>query len=159
MMDVEEVVHHRLLHDKVTLSVAESCTGGMIAHLMTKHPKSSKYFLGGVVSYSNDLKEKLLGVPKSLIERHGAVSEEVAIAMCKGMESVSGSMLTISVTGVAGPDGGTEDRPVGSVWGAIKITGKEPVTFFKVFEGTREKVILQAAHFLLLECLEVMEEL
>ncbi len=100
----------------LTVAVAESCTGGLIAAAITEVPGSSGYFLGGVVSYSNAVKETLLDVPRELLEQHGAVSREVAVAMATGARVRLGSDLAVAVTGVAGPDGGTPDKPVGLVY-------------------------------------------
>jgi PncC family amidohydrolase len=100
----------------LTVAVAESCTGGLIAAAITEVPGSSGYFLGGVVSYSNAAKEAFLDVPHALIEAHGAVSREVAVAMATGARARFGADLAVSVTGVAGPDGGTPDKPVGLVY-------------------------------------------
>lgn len=99
-----------------TLALAESCTGGLIAKRLTDIPGSSAYFKDGFVTYSNDSKERLLGVPRETLVEHGAVSEEVAEVMACGARSVSGADYGLSVTGVAGPDGGTEEKPVGLVW-------------------------------------------
>ena len=100
----------------LTVAVAESCTGGLIAAAITEVPGASGYFLGGVVSYSNEAKEAFLDVPHALIEAHGAVSREVAVAMASGARSRFGADLAVAVTGVAGPDGGTLDKPVGLVY-------------------------------------------
>lgn len=109
-----------LLRDSgLTLSVAESCSGGLIAKRITDIPGSSGYFLLGVVTYSNSSKERVLGVSKDLLEAHGAVSSEVASAMAEGVRALSGSDLGIATTGIAGPDGGTPEKPVGTVYIAI----------------------------------------
>lgn len=100
----------------LTLSVAESCTGGYISHLFTQHAGSSKVFLGGAVSYSNQLKESILGVKKETLEKFGAVSEETVIEMVEGALLNFKSDYAIAVTGIAGPDGGTPDKPVGTIW-------------------------------------------
>jgi nicotinamide-nucleotide amidase len=107
----------RLLKERgATLALAESCTGGLLAKRLTDMSGSSAYFLEGLVTYSNESKERLLGVPKVLLEEHGAVSEPVARKMAEGARRVAGSDFGLSVTGVAGPDGGTEEKPVGLVF-------------------------------------------
>jgi nicotinamide-nucleotide amidase len=116
---MEEVVGLRLAVTGFTLAVAESCTGGLISHRLTEVPGSSSYFMEGVVSYSNEAKTRLLGVPAELIERHGAVSAEVAEAMAEGVRLRAGTDFGLSVTGVAGPSGGTEEKPVGLVFIAL----------------------------------------
>jgi PncC family amidohydrolase len=96
-----------------TVALAESCTGGLVAAAITEVPGSSGYFVGGVVSYANSAKEGLLGVPGEMLEAHGAVSAQVAVAMATAARARFGSSLAVSVTGVAGPDGGTDAKPVG----------------------------------------------
>jgi len=98
------------------VAVAESCTGGLIAHRLTEVPGSSSYFMEGVVAYSNDAKTRLLGVPEELIARHGAVSAEVAEAMAEGVKRRAATDFGLAVTGVAGPGGGTPEKPVGLVY-------------------------------------------
>jgi nicotinamide-nucleotide amidase len=112
---LEEVVARVLTENRATVAVAESCTGGMLAERLTKIPGSSSYFLGGVVCYSNELKSSLVGVPQSLIEAKGAVSSEVALALADGIRKRTGATLGVGVTGVAGPGGGTAEKPVGLV--------------------------------------------
>ncbi|MEN6474719.1 MAG: nicotinamide-nucleotide amidohydrolase family protein [Syntrophaceae bacterium] len=107
------------------LATAESCTGGLIAHLITQVPGSSDYFLGAAVTYSNALKVKVLGVPEMVLARHGAVSQEVAAAMLKGVLDLTGADVGIATTGIAGPTGGSHDKPVGTVWIAAG-TGDNP---------------------------------
>src|SRR5437763_147140 len=113
---MEEVVGLRLAVNGFTLAVAESCTGGLVAHRLTEVPGSSNYFTEGVVTYSNDAKTRLLGVPSELIERHGAVSAEVAEAMAEGVKRRAATDFGLAVTGVAGPGGGTPEKPVGLVY-------------------------------------------
>jgi nicotinamide-nucleotide amidase len=112
---LEEVVARVLTENRATVAVAESCTGGMLAERLTKIPGSSSYFLGGVICYSNELKTSLVGVPQSLIETKGAVSSEVALALADGIRKRTGATLGVGVTGVAGPGGGTPEKPVGLV--------------------------------------------
>ncbi len=131
-----------------TLALAESCTGGLIGELLTRVPGASRAFLGGVVSYSNEAKSALLGVDPSAIAAHGAVSEAVARAMAEGALSRFGSTLALSVTGIAGPDGGSADTPVGLVHFAVadaRGTSAKHVTT----GGTREQVRLRAAYIAL----------
>jgi PncC family amidohydrolase len=97
----------------VTVATAESCTGGLIGHALTSVPGSSDYFLGGIISYANEVKTGLLDVPASAIEHHGAVSAQVAVAMAEGVRAQIGCDYGVAVTGVAGPGGGTEAKPVG----------------------------------------------
>jgi nicotinamide-nucleotide amidase len=118
--DPIEVVVGNLLRDRrATVSVAESCTGGMLGECLTSVPGSSDYFVGGFITYANAMKVDLLGVPAEVIEQHGAVSQETAEAMAAGARRRTGSTYALSVTGVAGPDGGSEAKPVGSVYIAI----------------------------------------
>lgn len=113
---LEAAVGSLLREQRKTIAVAESCTGGMIADRITNVPGSSDYFLHGAVTYSNESKTALLGVPADLIARHGAVSGEVARAMAGGIQRSSGASLGISTTGIAGPSGGSEEKPIGLVW-------------------------------------------
>jgi nicotinamide-nucleotide amidase len=113
---MEEVVGLRLAVGGFSLSVAESCTGGLIAHRLTEVPGSSNYFMEGVVTYSNESKTRLLGVPEEMLERHGAVSAEVAEAMAEGVKRRASTDFGLAVTGVAGPGGGTQEKPVGLVY-------------------------------------------
>jgi nicotinamide-nucleotide amidase len=115
-INLEEVVG-KLLKDKgKTISVAESCTGGLIGKRFTNVPGSSEYFERGVISYSNQAKMQILKVPKDMIEKYGAVSEQVAILMAEGIRKISKTDYSLSVTGIAGPTGGTKEKPVGLVW-------------------------------------------
>lgn len=112
---LEEVVARALTENRATIAVAESCTGGMVAERLTNVPGSSSYFLGGVVCYSNELKTSLVGVPKDLIDAKGAVSSEVALALADGIRKRTGATIGIGTTGIAGPGGGTPEKPVGLV--------------------------------------------
>jgi nicotinamide-nucleotide amidase len=116
---MEEVVGLRLAVGGFTLATAESCTGGLVAHRLTEIPGSSNYFMEGVVTYSNEAKTRLLGVPEELIEAHGAVSAEAAEAMAEGVKRRAGVDFGLSVTGVAGPGGGSAEKPVGLVYIAL----------------------------------------
>ena len=150
--DLVDAVARALLDSGRMLAVAESCTGGLVAQRLTDRPGSSEYFLGGVVSYSNESKIRDLGVPEDLIRRHGAVSEEVVRAMASGVTDRFGSEAGIAITGIAGPEGGTEEKPVGTVWYASRIDGVTESRVFR-FPGDRQSVrerSAQAALHLLL---------
>ena len=116
---LDELVHKTLTGRGLTLATAESCTGGNIARLLTAKAGASAYFKGGVVAYSNEVKESALGVKHSTLEAHGAVSEETVREMVEGVRTRLGADLAIATTGIAGPDGGTKEKPVGTVWIAV----------------------------------------
>lgn len=126
-----------LVDHKKTISTAESCTGGMIAKVITDIPGSSRYFIGGVVSYSNEAKIRVLGVDKKLIEKYGAVSHQVAVAMVKGIQTLMRTNCAIAVTGIAGPDGGTAKKPVGLVYIAVANGNDIEVKRF-IFQNDRD---------------------
>ena len=112
----ESVVIRLLGEQRLSLSIAESCTGGMISSMLTAVPGASEVFWGGAVSYANEAKNTLLSVPEAVIQKHGAVSFACAAAMCRGIQAQSGTKLALSVTGLAGPGGGTPEKPVGTVF-------------------------------------------
>lgn len=116
---LDELVHKTLVERGLTLATAESCTGGNIARLLTAQAGASAYFKGGVVAYSNEVKESVLGVKHETLEAHGAVSEETVREMVEGVRTRLGADLAIATTGIAGPDGGTPEKPVGTVWIAV----------------------------------------
>ena len=116
---LDELVHKTLIARGKTLATAESCTGGNIARLLTARAGASAYFRGGVVAYSNEVKECALGVKHSTLEAHGAVSEETVREMVEGVRQRFGADYAIATTGIAGPGGGTPDKPVGTVWIAV----------------------------------------
>ncbi|MEQ8817915.1 MAG: CinA family protein [Thalassobaculum sp.] len=128
----------------MTIATAESCTGGLVASCLTEVPGSSDVFERGFVTYSNDAKAELLGVPMQMITRHGAVSEEVAKAMAIGALARSRALMTISITGVAGPGGGTAAKPVGLVHFASAMTGGNTVHERHEFEGNRTDIRREA---------------
>jgi len=124
--DLAAVVVRRLAERKETVAVAESCTGGLVGADLTSVPGSSRVFTGGVIAYANEVKQKHLGVDIALLAEHGAVSEEVACAMAVGARERFGTTYGVSTTGIAGPDGGTEEKPVGTVWiGVADARGAE----------------------------------
>ncbi len=142
--DLEAVVVGLLRDAGSTLATAESCTGGLLAHRLTNVPGSSRVFLGGYVTYGNEAKVRDLGVDPALIESRGAVSEEAARAMASGARARMGSDWGLALTGIAGPGGGTSDKPVGLVY--IALAGPEGVTAERwVFSGRRDSVKMQSS--------------
>jgi nicotinamide-nucleotide amidase len=137
---MEEVVGQQLLQQDLTLAVAESCTGGLIGHRLTQVPGSSAYLDRAIVCYSNQAKSELLGVPLDVIARRGAVSREVAAAMAKGVRERSHVSVGLSVTGIAGPGGGTATKPVGLVYVGLDAgkAGRETKEFR--FHGDRATI-------------------
>jgi nicotinamide-nucleotide amidase len=136
---LEQIVGYWMQMRNATLAVAESCTGGMLAERITSVSGSSRYFLGGAVVYSNQLKTELAGVPAEMIERHGAVSREVAAALAEGIRYRCESTFGMGITGVAGPSGGTPEKPVGLVFHAVaKSSGTEVVQ--RNFLGDRKRI-------------------
>lgn len=136
---LEEVVGMYLIMKQKTIAVAESCTGGLLSERLTRVPGSSSFFLGGAVCYSNELKSRLAGVPPSLIESRGAVSREVAQALAEGIRARSESSLGAAITGIAGPSGGTPEKPVGLVFIALADERGTEVREFR-FPGDRQRV-------------------
>ena len=133
-----------LVQSSRTLAVAESCTGGNIAHCITSNAGSSAYFKGGIVAYSNEIKSNLLHVPANIIEAHGAVSQEVAEAMALGAKMALNADYALSTTGIAGPDGGTEEKPVGTIW--MAVAGPSGVVSKKyLFSHNRERNIVRSS--------------
>lgn len=133
-------VGQKLLARGEWLALAESCTGGLIAKLVTDVAGSSGWFERGLVTYSNIAKHDLLGVPNEILKQYGAVSEPTVRAMAEGLLRSSPAHWGIAVTGIAGPGGGTTDKPVGTVWMACMRRGEAPVTECRVFAGDREQV-------------------
>ena len=142
---MEEIVGQLLLDGKRTISAAESCTGGLMMSRLTDVPGSSAYVLGGVVAYSNAMKIELVNVAPELIEAHGAVSEPVAAALAEGVRARTGSSIGVGITGIAGPSGGTPQKPVGTVAIAVAVDGGATSTrTFSLF-GSRTMLKFQAA--------------
>ena len=135
-----QLLHKKLIKKKLTISVAESCTGGLLAHNLTKLANSSKYFQMGLTTYSNQAKIKILKVNKNIIDKYGAVSKECCKAMVLNLSKISNSKINVSITGIAGPGGGTKEKPVGLVYIGIKKRN-----FIKIYENkfkskTRKKI-------------------
>jgi nicotinamide-nucleotide amidase len=138
---LEQRVGQLLSERHRTLALAESCTGGLISHRITGIAGSSAYYLGGVTSYANDVKVKLLGVTPATLEKYGAVSQETALEMSHGIRERIGADFGLSVTGIAGPSGGTPEKPVGTVWISIAQAKNHEAKLFQ-FHGDRERIIL-----------------
>lgn len=139
------------------VTVAESCTGGWIAKHLTDFPGSSEWFEYGFVSYGNNAKADLLNVDTGLLEQRGAVSREVAEAMVRGAIDRSGAQFGLAVTGIAGPDGGTPEKPVGTVWVAWGQQGSAPMSECLHFEGDRDTVRRQTVSAALQRVLKLLE--
>lgn len=142
-MDVKIELHKLLIGKGVFISTAESCTGGNIAHEITRQGGSSEYYIGSVVSYSNQVKEDVLGVSKDALKEFGAVSEIVAKEMADGVRRVMQTNYAVSTTGIAGPSGGSKEKPIGTVW--VGISSESMVYASKYqFSGDRNAIINQA---------------
>lgn len=138
---------------RITIAVAESCTGGLVANLITDVSGSSDYFIGGVVAYSNNVKIDMLGVKAATLKKHGAVSIQTAIEMARGVRKKLKSSIGIATTGIAGPTGGSLQKPVGTVCIAICAKGKNKARQF-LFKGSRLEIKKQSA----LTALKMIEE-
>lgn len=137
-MQIIEELAHELSAQNLTITCAESCTGGLLMHELTNIPGSSAYFVGGVVAYSNTMKHVLLGVQEEVLEDFGAVSKEAAEAMARGVRGIIGANMAIAITGIAGPNGGTDEKPVGLTYIAL-VTGDESIVERFVWDGNREE--------------------
>jgi len=125
------------------LATAESCTGGLLASTLTDTPGSSEWFAGSVVAYSNEVKAKLLGVRPEILETHGAVSEPVVVAMAEGVLKTIGADISVAISGIAGPGGGSPDKPVGTVWMAWAWASGSRARLYN-FSGSREAIKQQS---------------
>lgn len=153
---VSEVLGEALLDHELTVSSAESCTGGNIAHRITQVAGSSAYYMGSVVSYSNDVKAQVLEVPRDIIAKHGAVSRPVVEAMACGVSRLMHSECAIATSGIAGPDGGTKFKPVGTVWIAVKYR-EQLVAECCHFKGARNQVIESATNHALVMLINLLK--
>jgi nicotinamide-nucleotide amidase len=145
-----------LIKNNWHLSTAESCTGGMVAASITELAGSSEWFERGYVTYSNQSKSEDIDVSQNLIEQHGAVSDQVARAMALGAKQNSGSDLTLSITGIAGPTGGSPEKPIGTVCFAWALANDQIVSETKHFEGNRQQIRQQACDFSLRKLLDLL---
>lgn len=155
-MTAEEKLGNLLKEKGLTITTAESCTGGLIANRITNISGSSEYFTTGFIPYSNNAKESLLGVRHHSLKEHGAVSSVVAEEMARGARIASGSDVAVAVTGIAGPTGGTPEKPVGTVFIAVNI-GDNTIVHKKYFSGSRidiKNLTSDAAIDMVIACLE-----
>ncbi len=136
---LEQIVGRLFVKKKLKLAIAESCSGGMVSQRITRVPGSSEYFIGGITSYADSMKSEYLGVPAEVLEKHGAVSREVAEAMAIGIQQGTGADVCLSITGIAGPDGGSAEKPVGTVYMGIATATECTVKLF-YFDGNREQI-------------------
>ena len=143
MVSIETIVSEILIEKKLTISTAESCTGGLVSSTLINYPGISSVFIEGCVTYSNESKINRLGVNPSTLEIYGAVSEETAREMAEGIAKNFNTNVAISTTGIAGPGGGTSDKPVGLVYIGIYINGKTSVNKY-IFQGNRDEIRLSA---------------
>jgi PncC family amidohydrolase len=155
---IEEFVGERLTDHRLTISVAESCTGGFLGHRITNIPGSSRYFMGGVIAYDNEAKVALLGVPRELIEREGAVSREVCLAMARAVRRILQTDVALSITGIAGPGGGTPTKPVGTTYVALVAPGFERCEHY-VWQGDRASNKVRSTEAALRLLQDYLEEL
>lgn len=152
-----EKIHHHLIQSKKTLALAESCSGGHLSARFTSMADASKYFLGSLVTYSNAFKKSYLNVsPKTLMES-GAVSREVADEMLLGLMNESEADYGIAITGIAGPTGGTAEKPVGMVFIALGVRGKKPHVVQCQFKGNRAEVIHETCERALMELMLILD--
>lgn len=152
---IAQVLGDLLNERELTICCAESCTGGNIAHKITQMPGSSAYFLGSVVSYSNDVKANVLNVSRNDIARHGAVSKAVVEQMATGVSKLMRSYCSVATSGIAGPDGGSTFKPVGTVWMAAKY-GDHVVSELKQFKGDRNDVIECATDHVMVMLIKIL---
>jgi nicotinamide-nucleotide amidase len=143
-VSLEEIIGEMLLKKRLTLSLAESCTGGYISHRITRISGSSAYYCGGAVTYSDEAKMRFLGVHSTTLKKYGAVSRETALEMSRGIRERTGASISLSVTGIAGPSGGSPEKPVGTVWISIAQSNRHEVQLFR-FHGERERIVLGAS--------------
>lgn len=146
---IATAIQELFIQNNWTLSLAESCTGGAIAARLTSVPGASQYFLGSCVVYSNDLKEKVLDIPHEIIQTHGAVSKETSDALVKAVQLKSGSTFSISATGIAGPSGGTEAKPVGTVFISLNKENQNPHSLTLHAKGERSMIMERTVNFCL----------
>lgn len=154
MPATSRAILHRLAATGLTVAVAESCTGGLVAAALTAVPGASAVFVGGIVAYGNRVKVQQLRVPAGILRRHGAVSRECAAAMAQGVRKAMGAHIGLAVTGIAGPGGAVPGKPVGTVWLAVSGPGAKSKAILRRFGGSRAQVRRAAVR----EALALLEE-
>ena len=142
-------IQQYFIAQKLTLSLAESCTGGSLAARLTRMAGCSQYFLGSVVAYSNDFKIHFLGIDEQILTEHGAVSGPVVYHMAQRILQLSGSDYSLAVSGIAGPEGGMPGKPVGTIWGAVAKKGSIPYAWSFYLPGERQEIIEKSVEILL----------
>ena len=159
--NVAEAVVSYLMQKSITLSVAESCTGGMLSEAVTSVSGASKVYLGGVCSYTEEMKMQVLGVKEETLEKYTVYSGQVASEMSRGVMELTGSVASVGITGIAGPDGGTDDKPVGTVYVSVRFGDREAVRdlmLYKECEKADRKTIRQLTTVKALEMLMTLVE-
>jgi PncC family amidohydrolase len=146
---IEEKIYQLFTKERKTLALAESCTGGRMAAKLTSVPGSSDYFLGSLVVYSNELKMHLLQVKAATLQKYGAVSKEVVTEMLQGLFHTTSTNFGIAVSGIAGPTGGSPDKPVGTIWAAVGERGKVLEVWTFRMDGDRNQIIEKTSTYLL----------
>jgi len=158
MTPLREIYLGKLLNERgLWLATAESCTGGLIAHLITNVPGSSSYFRGGIVAYANLVKMGMLRVSAATLDNYGAVSRETVREMARGVREALKTDIGLSVSGIAGPDGGSDEKPVGTVWIGLSTMEIENAEKF-IFSGNRQRVKQQAAQMALQVVIDYLNE-
>jgi PncC family amidohydrolase len=158
MPDRLEIILAQLLRNNhLWLAVAESCTGGLLSHRITSIPGASEYFKGGVISYSNEVKMGVLGVTSATLDEFGAVSEQTVLEMAAGVRKVLQADIGLSVSGIAGPGGGTIEKPVGTTWIGLSTADRESAVRF-LFSGSRLEIITQAADAVMQLAVDYLED-
>ena len=153
-----EQLGRQLVMHKLMLTTAESCTGGGLAEMITQVPGSSTWFERGFVTYSNNAKQEMLGVEHDTLNKYGAVSEQTACAMAEGALIYSQAQVSVAITGIAGPEGGTEEKPVGTVCLALQRHGQPAQSVRVLFEGDRQQVRRQACLMALQGLVDLLEK-
>lgn len=144
MQELVDKLANKLIEKKMMIATAESCTGGLLSSALVRKEGASKYFERGFITYSNESKQEQLDVPKNTIILQGAVSNETAEAMAIGALNNSNAQISVAITGVAGPDGGKEEKPVGTVFFGFAVKGASSISAHNNFEGTRQQIQEQA---------------